>query len=132
MLKYNNDFRLDIDEFRLREKLWDIRAVYATAVFLACSFDFPEVIEDQLAKGMFLADYINRIGYRVLYVAVKHGSCGVILVLITNKLTEITEEVIKVVIENKYSGKKVMRLFLNRLNNDVKITEDIVKTVVGN
>ena len=106
--------------------------MYATAVFLACSFDFPEVIEDQLAKGMFLADYINRIGYRVLYVAVKHGSCGVILVLITNKLTEIIEEVVKAAAENKYSGKEVIRLLLNRLSNDVKITEDVVKTAAGN
>ena len=74
----------------------------------------------------------NRTGYRVLYVTVKHSSCGVILVLIINKLTEITEEVVKAAVENKYSSKEVIRLLLDRLSNDVKIIEDIVKIAVGN
>ena len=131
LLGYNNDFRLNID-YRLREKLQDIRAVCATAVFLACSFDFAEVITDQLAKGIFLADYINKTGLAALHVAVKHGSCGVISVLITNKLTEITEKVVEAAAGIEDSGTEVMRLLLDRRGDDVKITEKVVEAAAGN
>ena len=102
-LEYNMDYRLC-------QKLQDVRVASTAAVFLICSFDFPEVITDQLAKEISLADYINKTGCTALYIAVKHGNCGVVLALITNKLTEITEKVIK----NEDSGTEVLRLLLNQ------------------
>jgi hypothetical protein len=40
-------------EYALLEKLQDTKTASATPVFLACSFDFSEVIEDKVAGGSF-------------------------------------------------------------------------------
>ena len=121
----------DID-YELREKLEDVRAVSATAVFLACSFDFAEVIADQLAKGIFLADYTNKTGLTALHIAVKHGSCEVISALVKDKFIEITEEIVKTAARNYRNGKEVMTLLLDRRGDDVKITEEVVEAAAEN
>ena len=85
----------------------------ATAVFFVYFFDFFKVIENQLAKGMFLAVYINKTGLIALHIAIKHDNYKVILALITNKLTKITKKVVKAAAGNENSDKKVIKLFLN-------------------
>jgi hypothetical protein len=57
-------------DLKLYTKLKDTKAVSATALFLACSFDFPEVIADQFTREIFQADYTNSNGLTALQVAV--------------------------------------------------------------
>jgi len=76
-------------------------------------FDFPEVITGHAARGIFQADFANSEGLTALQVAVKQGSCKVISVLVTDKLTKIIDEVIKAAAGNYRSGEEVMRLLLD-------------------
>jgi len=66
-----------------------------TTLFLACSFDFPEVIADQATRGIFQADHTNNGEITALQVAVKYGSCEVLSVFVTDDHTQITYEVVK-------------------------------------
>ncbi|KIM92814.1 hypothetical protein OIDMADRAFT_107066 [Oidiodendron maius Zn] len=119
-------------DYKLQEKLRDSIATSATAVFLACSFDFSEVITDQITKGSFRANYANSDGYTALLIAVKHGSRGVISVLLMNEHIQVTEEVVKTAAENSSSGKDVIKLLLDRRGDEVKITDKVVEAAARN
>jgi ankyrin repeat protein len=123
---------VDYITYELHEKLEETKAASATPVFLACSFDFPEVITGQVARGIFRADDTNSKGLTALHVAVKYGSCGVVSVLLTDEAIQITDKVIEAARANPESGKEVMILLLNRLGEEVKITDDVVKVAAGN
>jgi hypothetical protein len=82
-------------DFRLDEHMQEIIAASAIPVFLACSFDFPEVIADQITRKGFRADYTNGKGHTALQVAVKFGSCEVITVMLNNGTAQITDEVVQ-------------------------------------
>jgi ankyrin repeat protein len=118
--------------YGLHEKLQETKAASATPVFLACSFDFPEVITDQVARGIFRADYTNSKGLTALDIAVKYGSCGVVSVLLTDKAIQITDKVIEAAAANPESGKEVMMLLLDRRGDEIKITDEVVKIAAEN
>jgi limonene-1,2-epoxide hydrolase len=42
------------------------------------------------------------------------------------------EDVVKAAVSNEWSGKKVMALLLDRLGDQIQITEDVVKAAAGN
>ncbi|KFY32484.1 hypothetical protein V493_00153, partial [Pseudogymnoascus sp. VKM F-4281 (FW-2241)] len=121
----------DIDD-QLYSRLQDTIAASATPLFIACSFDFPEIVESQISRGLRQADFVNSKGLTALHVAVKHSSCGAILVLLTYGFTKITDDVVKAAAGNWRSGKEVMALLLDRRGDDVHITDDVVKAAAGN
>ena len=118
--------------YKLRRKLRDVERTYSTAHFLACSFDFAEIIAGQVAKGQFEADCANFEGITSLHTAVKHGSCKVISILVANPSTQVTDEVVKAAAENEEAGEEVMRLLLDRRGDDIKITDHVVKVAAEN
>jgi Ankyrin repeats (3 copies) len=67
-----------------------------------------------------------------LEVAVNHGSCGVISILIKNPLTAITEKVVKSAAGKGKNGKEVLTVLLKQRGVDVTITGDVVKAAAGN
>ena len=92
-----------------------------TSLFIACSFDLPDLIPHHAAGGVIQADYINKKGRTALQVAVEHGSCGVVSSLLADRLIHITEEVFKAAAGNRESGEEVMTLLLDRRGADVPI-----------
>jgi hypothetical protein len=74
---------------------------------------------------------VNSQWQTALYVAVKHGSCKVISILINNKLMVIAEEVVKAAAGNWDSGEEVMTLLLEQRGGDMVITEEIVMTIAS-
>jgi hypothetical protein len=66
-----------LTQHRLTVTMSEVMATSAMLIFLACSFDFPEVIRDRVTRGGFHSNYyINGGGLTALHVAVKHGSRG--------------------------------------------------------
>jgi hypothetical protein len=116
----------------LYRRLEDTQAAAAATLFVACSFDFSEIVLNRLARQILRADLTNSRGLTALRVAVNHGSCEVILVLISNEPTQITEDVVKAAAGNWKSGTEIMRLLLDRRGADIQITEDVVKAAAGN
>lgn len=113
--------------WKLYRKLKDTTAATAAALFVACCFDFSEVIGNLVAGQIAHADFNNSNGLTPLHVAVDHSSCKVISILISHKLTRITEEVVKAAAGNEENGEEVMTLLLDRRGADVQITEEAVK-----
>jgi hypothetical protein len=115
-------------DFELDEQMQEIIAASAIPVFLACSFDFPEVIADQISRKGFRADYTNGKGHTALQV--KFGSCEVITVMLNDGTAQITEEVVRMAARS-YRGKEVMELLLDRRGDEVKITDEVVQEAAG-
>ena len=87
----------------------DIDAKEGRTLFIASSFDLQEFTG---IRGNFRNNIVNTQGRTLLEVAITHGSCDVISILLENKLTIISEEAVKAAAENGYSGKNVMMLLL--------------------
>jgi hypothetical protein len=102
------------------------KATAAATLFVACSFDFSEILQNLVAGQIVQADIINSKGLTALQVAVNYGSCEAILILISNRLTQITEDVAKAAAENWDSGKEVMTLLLQRRRADVPVIGAVV------
>lgn len=118
-------------DFRLDEHMQEIIAESAIPVFLACSFDFPEVIADQITRKGFRADYTNGKGHTALQVAVRFGSCEVITVMLNDGTAQITEEVVRIAARSD-RGKQVMELLLDRRGAEVKITDQVLQAAGTN
>ena len=116
-------------EWRLRERLKDAEAKEDTADFIISCFDLEEIIRIRPNFGDHITNSQRK---TLLQVAVKHGSCNVVSILIKNEGTVITEEVIKAAAANEESGKEVMMLLLEKRGADVVITEEVIKAAAGN
>lgn len=116
-----NDYSID---WNLTQKLGDIEAHHSQRLFIACCFDLQEFVREETD---FTKYPVNIRGQTALHVAVNHGSCKVISILIKNKLIAIEEEVVKAAAGNWQSGKEVMALLLEQRGADVVITEKVVK-----
>jgi hypothetical protein len=120
------------EDWRVKEKMEDTQATPASFLFIACAFNFYEVIRDRLAMLGLHCDFLNDKHETPLLVAMKHSSCEVILELLNEETTQITEEVVKAAARNSRNGKEVMTLLLDRRGADVRITEEVVKAAAGN
>jgi ankyrin repeat protein len=120
------------DKRHFDERLENSIAVSAGPLFVACSFDFSEVIGNQVAKRIFQTDLVNSQGLTALEVAANHGSCEAISVLLTDQLTPVTRRTVKAAARNWDSGKEVMTLLLDRRGTDIQITEEVVEAAAGN
>ena len=118
--------------WELYERLRDTKSVAAATLFVACSFDFPEIIRQWAPGRPPPADSANERGLTALQVAVTHGSCKAISVLITDEVMQITEEVVKAAAGNRGNGKEILTLLLDQRGADVRITEEVVKTAARN
>lgn len=114
-------YEIDSEQYN---KLQEITAKAAPTLFIACSFDFPEIIRNWIARQSLQEDFAER-GLGALEVAVKYGSCEATSVLISNKLIQVTEDIVKAAAANQESGKEVMMLLLDR-RADIQTTEDVV------
>jgi ankyrin repeat protein len=125
-------YTIDYSLYRQFKKLEDTKATSAIALFLACSFDFPEVFADQAAKGSFRADFVNSNGRTAFQVAVRHNSYKVVSIFISDKLTQITKEVVKEAAGSWDGGKDTMMLLLERRGADIQITKEVVIAAARN
>ncbi|ORY70345.1 uncharacterized protein BCR38DRAFT_405961 [Pseudomassariella vexata] len=78
--------------------------------------------------------YLDSDRQTLLKVAASFGSIRVINCFLQwgVKAMDITEKVIKAAAENKYSGKEVMALLLDRRGDQITITEEVIKAVAEN
>ncbi|KFY17970.1 hypothetical protein V492_00220, partial [Pseudogymnoascus sp. VKM F-4246] len=127
-----DDLLVDGIEGQLFHRLHDTIAASAIPLFIACSFDFPELVPNQISRGILQANFVNSQRLTALHVAVKHSSCGAILALITNGFIEITENVVEAATGNERSGKEVVTLLLDQRGDDVRITDNVVKAAARN
>ena len=111
-------------ESELRYKLKDTSAKEGRALFVASCFDLQEIAR---IRANFGENIVNTQGRTPLEIAVKYGSCDVVSILLKNKLTIISEEVVKAAAGNFENGKEVMTLLLEQRGADVMITEGVVK-----
>ena len=114
-------------ESELRDKLEDTSAKEGRALFVASCFDLQEIAR---IWANFGDNIVNTQGRTPLEIAVKYGSCDVVSILLKNKLTIISEEVVTAAAG--FGGKKVMTLLLEQRGADVMITEEVVKAAAGN
>ena len=116
-------------EWELCNKLKDTSAKEGRALFVASCFDLEEIAR---IRANFGDNIVNTQGWTPLETAVKYGSCDVVSILLNNKLTIISEEVVKAAAGNSRNGKEVMTLLLEQREADVMITEEVVKAAAGN
>ena len=116
-------------EWELCNKLKDTSAKEGRALFVASCFDLQEIAR---IRANFGDNIVNTQGWTPLETAVKYGSCDVVSILLNNKLTIISEEVVKAAAGNFGNGKEVMTLLLEQRGADVMITEEVVKAAAGN
>ena len=124
---WTNSIKKWFDEFsiewELRRRLKDIDAKEGRALFIASCFDLQEIIE---IPAKFSNKMLNTQGRTLLEVAITHGSCDVISILLENKPTIISEKEVKAAAGNEKSGKDVMMLLLEQRGADVIITEEVI------
>ena len=116
-------------ESELRDKFKDTSAKEGRALFVASCFDLQEIAR---IRANFGDNIVNTQSRTPLEIAVKYGSCDVVSILLKNKLTIISEEVVKAGAGNSWKGKEVMTLLLEQRGADVMITEEVVKAAAGN
>ena len=114
-------------EMELRDKFKDTSAKEGRALFVASCFDFQEIAR---IRANFGDNIVNTQSRTSLEIAVKYGSCDVVSILLKNKLTIISEEVVKAAAGNSRNGKEVMTLLLEQRGADMMITEEVVKAAV--
>jgi hypothetical protein len=130
---YMLDYNSMRDEGReVEEKLRDTRAKSVRTLFIACAFNFYEVVRDQLTTQDLSCNILNYDYQTPLFVAMKHGSYEVISEILKKDLTQITEEVVKAAAGHSDSGEGVMRLLFDRCGTGVPITEEVVKAAAMN
>ena len=124
--KYWNDAEIDRDIC--------LRLMNSTAksLFVACAFNFHEVVESYLNEGSFTNDILNEQNRSLLHVAAMHGSSEVILAFLAVARIDVSEAVLVTAAANEVSGKEVMTLLLEQRGDEVKITEEVVKAAAGN
>ena len=111
-------------EWKLLQRLKDTNAEESRALFIASCFDLQEI---ERIRANFGDNILNTQGRTPLEVAVIYGSCDVASILLKDKLTIISEEVVKAAAGNEENGKEVMTLLLEQRGADVMITEGVVK-----
>ena len=116
-------------EMELRDKFKDTSAKEGRALFVASCFDLQEIAR---IRANFGDNIVNTQSRTSLEIAVKYGSCDVVSILLKNKLTIISEEVVKAAAGNSGNGKEVMTLLLEQRGADVMITEEVVKAAARN
>ncbi|KAI9787978.1 MAG: hypothetical protein M1816_007282, partial [Peltula sp. TS41687] len=121
-------------EWDLYYRLQDIKAASASNIFVAGSFDFPEVLEDEHERKSSFANHTNSWGADIIEVCMKHGSCKTMIRLLDLQGDDIkiTEEGVKAAAGDYESGEEVMRLLLDKRGEEVKITEGVVEAAAGN
>jgi DNA-binding protein len=121
-------------EWDLKQKLLDVQAELASVVFLAGSFDFPEILETKQGAQIPLAKLTNSQGADILQVCTRCGSCKMMTYLLDQRGADIqiTEEVVKAAARNKKRGKEVMTFLLDRRGADIEITQGVVKAAAVN
>ena len=122
-------FYADEVDYEIRRKLWDSME---KPLFVACAFDFFEIVERHLSEGSSSIDTLSRYGLSALQVAAIHGSCQAISVFLADAGTDISEAVLKAAARNRKSGKDVMTLLLKGLSDEIKITEEVTQAAAGN
>ena len=115
----------------LRYQFDDCQTFPPSALFVSCSFDFPEVVERRFLRGVSYSTVVNQTGRTALHVAARHGSLAVLSVLINQCDVKITDEVMKEAVRNIKSAKETMTLFLDLGGGDVKITYEVLEVVAG-
>ena len=116
-------------EMELWDKFKDTSAKEGRALFVASCFDLQEIARIRANFGDNIVNTQSRTSFEI---AVKYGSCDVVSILLKNKLTIISEEVVKAAAGNSGNGKEVMTLLLEQRGADVMITEEVVKAAAGN
>ena len=121
-------------EWDLKQKLSDVQAESASVVFLASSFDFPEIWETKQGAQIPLAKLTNSRGAGILQVCTRCGSCKMMAYLLNQRGADIqiTEEVVKAAARNRKRGKEVMTLLLDQRGADIEITPGVVKAAAAN
>jgi hypothetical protein len=113
-------------------KLIDTEAESARPLFIACVFNFYEVIRDQLTAQDFPNKLLNNRCQILLLLAVEHGSCEVISEFLNKDITQMTEEVAKAAAGNSWHSKEVMKLLFDQRGANVPITEEVAKAAAAN
>jgi hypothetical protein len=101
-------------------------------IFLACCFDFREVVADSIASGAFCPSYINSQHRTALDTAIRHGSCGVLSEILAHTSIRITQKQLREAAASGYNAKAMMSLLLSKQGNEIRITEAIVKEAAYN
>ena len=126
-----DDTDTDIENgFRLHMISEDIKWLSPKDIFVACCFDFPEVIASQDLDNLLRVGFAGIRNHTALMVAVRSGSCKVIAALLANENMHVEDRVVEEAASNRESGGDVMRLLLDA--RDVKITEEVLKAAANN
>jgi hypothetical protein len=121
-------YHYDVD-YGITKKLRNSRA--AKPLFVACAFDFFEIVERYLSEGNSTTDILSESSHSPLQVAAMYGSCQAISVFLADARTDISEAVLKIAAANK-SGKDMMSLLLEQRGHEFKITDEVVKEAAEN
>lgn len=93
-------------------------------VFIASFFDLQEFIG---IHSKFSNNILNIEGRTPLEIAIRHGNCNVVSILLQEKVTTVSEKAVKAAAKISWSGKELMMLLLEQRGVDVIITEEVIK-----
>lgn len=110
-------------------RLEDTKTQKGMALFIACCFDFPEIVKRQ---SILSTDVRNHNGFSALEVAARHGSCDALSILVDDKLSSIGDGVVEAAAENEERGKEVMQLLLEKRGAEVIVTKEVIRRAALN
>jgi hypothetical protein len=125
------DYNISTD---LRRKLRHCRAELASFLFVAASFDFPEIIERSCGMSREWVRLRNESGNDMIGVCALNGSCNVLNLLLEQggQEVQISEDLVKAAAGNAKNRIEVVALLLEKRGEEVYITEKVVRAAVGN
>ncbi|KAF1966557.1 ankyrin [Bimuria novae-zelandiae CBS 107.79] len=117
----------------LEDTIANIHSEVSIGLFVACAFDFGELIGVELERSAGAIDRVNQKGRSPLHIATRNGSCASLTKLLAlNHRIRITQEMVVAAAGNEDSGKEVMALLLDKRGADVQITQEVVVAAAGN
>jgi hypothetical protein len=129
---WNDRLKRQYTRMPLSDTIAAWKAGIFTGLLVACAFDLEELAKVIVDESCQSVQCTNRMGRNPLLVAVRHGSCASLTVLLKldRQYIQITEEVVEAAAGNYSSGEQVMTLLLDRRGADIQITEKAVAAIV--
>jgi hypothetical protein len=111
------------------------RRLYIAAegpLYLACVFDFWEVVEKLLQERLAQGRDQSIIQKEVLPLAARYGSIRSIDILLEAIECDLDDRALEEAASSRHNGVKTVALFLDKAGNRVRVTEKVVALAAGN
>ncbi|RAO68956.1 uncharacterized protein BHQ10_004968 [Talaromyces amestolkiae] len=121
------------NEIKLRDTITTSGSTVSGVLFLACIFDFFEVLEVLKAEWMKSGHFLNAQNRTLFDVSVSYGNCGSLKFLLDAASNmNVSENLVETAAWSESNGEEIMRILLDKRGRKIQITPKIVQTAAQN